>query len=119
MATEDPYLLKRFVPLVRGLPDYPVLRKQDLLVPAFSPGQDGGVEVYYAPSHHVNEQARLVRVGIPPGGSQAEIAFRRTRHYLLRGCSPSEASRQATQEASFAGPMRTRPGRRRQRAGED
>jgi hypothetical protein len=88
--TEDADLLERFVPSILGLPD-----------------REGNGQVYYATFHHVNEDARVVLVGITPGWSQTQLIFRRTRHHLLQGSPPAEASRRAAQEARFAGPMRT------------
>src|SRR5262245_21787228 len=104
--TEDADLLERFVPFVKGLAGREELRKKDILVPPFLLGEEGNVAVYYAPFHHVNEDTRLVLVGITPGWNQAEIAFRRTRHHLLQDNLPAEASRKVAQEASFAGSMR-------------
>jgi hypothetical protein len=104
--TEDGDLLVNFVPRIKELPGRTELLKADVLVPDLLLGREGDVEVYYAPFHHTNEQARVVMVGITPGWTQTEISFRRTRHYLLAGHPPAEACRLAGQEASFAGQMR-------------
>jgi hypothetical protein len=103
--TDDSDLLEKFVPRILDLPDRE-LKKEDALIPEFLLAKEGNVEVYYAPFHHTNEQARVVMVGITPGWTQTEISFRRTRHYLLQGNTPPEACRLARQEASFAGQMR-------------
>lgn len=98
-------MLEKFVPRIMDLPDRE-LQKGDVLVPDFLLAKDGNVEIYYAPFHHTNEQARVVMVGITPGWTQTEISFRRTRHYMVQGNPPPEACRLSDQEASFAGQMR-------------
>jgi hypothetical protein len=103
--TEDADLLEKFVPGIRDLPDRE-LKKEDVLVPEFLLAKEGNVEIYYAPFHHMNEQARVAIVGITPGWTQTEISLRRMRKYLLDGLPPAEACRLARQEASFAGQMR-------------
>jgi hypothetical protein len=103
--TEDADLLEKFVPRIRDLPDRE-LKKEDVLVPEFLLAKEGNVEIYYAPFHHTNENARVVMVGITPGWTQTEISFRRTRNFLLQGQSPPESCRLSDQEASFAGQMR-------------
>jgi hypothetical protein len=106
---ENTDLLSRFLPAIRALPDRDELKKEDILVPAFLLGEErnveGNVQVYYAPFHHVNEDAHLVLVGITPGWRQVKIIFHETRRHL-QGSPPEEACRRAAQEACFAGEMR-------------
>jgi hypothetical protein len=83
--TEDANLLERFVPSILGLPDREELRKEDVLVPRFLLGAEGNVQVYYSPFHHVNEDARLVLVGVTPGWSQTQLRGPRRRQRRLRG----------------------------------
>jgi len=69
--------------------------------------REGTLEVLYAPFDYVNEQARIVLVGITPGRQQARNALLEFRRQLVRGVSVKEAARAAKQFASFSGPMRS------------
>jgi uracil DNA glycosylase superfamily protein len=102
-------LFDTFASSVRALPDLPGSQrftKADLLTPEFCLYQDGPLTVYYAPLDYVNQAARIVIVGITPGWTQMEIAFRGARQDLLKGLSSDEVCRRAKQQASFAGSMR-------------
>jgi hypothetical protein len=68
------------------------------------------LSMYYAPFHYVNEGATVVLVGITPGWTQAEAAFRAARDGLGMGLSSDEVVRRVKEAASFAG-MRRRLGR--------
>jgi hypothetical protein len=54
----------------------------------------------------VNFEAKVVIVGITPGWTQMEIAFRQARAALLKGGNAEVALRTVKREASFAGAMR-------------
>lgn len=66
----------------------------------------GALTVVWAPFDHVAADARLVVVGITPGRSQAENAFRAFRGALLDGATPAEALRRAKATGAFSGPLR-------------
>jgi hypothetical protein len=99
-------LLRRFTPAILALPEQPAYARADLWTSAFRLYQDGRVTVYYAPFGHANPRARIALVGITPGFSQAEIAFRVARHALQAGLDAAEMYRRVTQTAAFAGAMR-------------
>ena len=102
-------LFDTFAPSIRALPDLPGSQrftKVDLLTPKFCLYQDGPLTVYYAPFDYVNQAAKVVLVGITPGWTQMEIAFRSARRDLLKDLSSDKVCRRAKQRASFAGSMR-------------
>jgi hypothetical protein len=95
-----------FVPTIASLPAREPLTKDDLLIPALGLGSEGNLQVYYAPFDYVNENARIALIGITPGWTQMEIAYRRARQDLLNGLTPVEICRRAKEEGRFAGSMR-------------
>lgn len=99
-------LFIHFAPQIAGLPDHTPLTKADLLVPRFLLHEGPTWTLRYAPFDYVNEQARVVIVGIAPGWYQTEMAFRLARNALHEGQSLPDASRYARQNASFSGPIR-------------
>ncbi|WP_114572249.1 hypothetical protein [Exiguobacterium flavidum] len=99
--------LRRYEDMIRFLPSGP-LSKEELCTGRFQVGQEGALDVYYAPHNdYLNEQARVVIVGITPGWQQMRIAFETARDALSQGESVEAAARQAKFAASFAGVMRT------------
>src|SRR5713226_946243 len=99
-------LFDQFAESIRSLPDRIPFAKADLLTPQFRLHEEGRVQIYYAPFDYVNENAKVVLVGITPGWTQMEIAYRFARRALLDGLLPVEVCRYAKQQASFAGSMR-------------
>lgn len=67
---------------------------------------EGALEVRYAPFDHVNQNAKLVILGITPGEHQANAAILEAGRVLRSGTSDSEALVRAKAYASFAGSMR-------------
>lgn len=108
----DPYdcsmLSDRVVALIRSLPERREYTREDLLVPevqlAAAPTES--LVVYDAPIGWINRDARVALIGVTPGFTQMEIAYRSVRRCLLEGVSPKDACRLAKYEASFGGPMR-------------
>jgi hypothetical protein len=98
---------ERFEPKIRALPAREPLLPEDLLRDEFLLCREGSVEVFYMPSYEANPGARLVLVGITPGWTQMELAYRVVRRGLHDGLSVEEARRRADVECSFAGSMRT------------
>ena len=68
--------------------------------------RDGPLSVYYAPFDLLNQDARLVLVGITPGRTQMNTALRSARESLGGGLPEHEVIRRAKQTASFSGTMR-------------
>jgi hypothetical protein len=105
-VVETHKLLERYALLIQALPNRERLEKTDLLVPEFRLHHDGQLDVYYAPFDYVNETAKVMLLGITPGWTQMEIAYRNARQDLLDGLATSEVCRRAKKQASFAGSMR-------------
>lgn len=70
-------------------------------------GSDKALKIYYAPFDYVNENAKVVIVGITPGFTQLKNAFTSIQNSLKAGYSNSEALKKVKSEASFSGSMRT------------
>lgn len=81
--------------------------KADLLKKEYFIASEKNLDVYFAPFDHINTKASIVIVGITPGWSQMEKAFRTVITELHDGSSYELASRKVKSEASFAGSMRT------------
>jgi hypothetical protein len=67
---------------------------------------DSGLDVYYIPFHHVNKIARVVLMGLTPGWTQMEEAFRAARQGTEEGLQDEELFRHIATTASFSGSMR-------------
>jgi hypothetical protein len=96
-----------FTSSIYNLPMRERFSQSDLLIPDFLLAQEGTLSIYYAPFDSVNENARIIIIGITPGWTQMEIAYRSAYHDFRAGIIPEEACRRAKQKASFAGSMRT------------
>ncbi|WP_028611709.1 uracil-DNA glycosylase family protein [Paenibacillus harenae] len=82
------------------------LTKEQLHVKELLLESDGVLSVYYVPYEYVNEQAKVMIIGITPGFTQMEIAIRSARDDLRSGVPDSQIDENAKRLASFAGPMR-------------
>ncbi len=69
---------------------------------------DGRISPYYAPFDQLNEDARIVLVGITPGRRQMWEACLAARRAIGEGASDDEVLRVAKNTGSFAGPMRAK-----------
>ena len=74
--------------------------------PEFVLHRDGAIKVVWAPSEHINNDARIAIVGLTPGWQQAKIAYKSAQQALKNGYSYSDACKRAKGEAAFAGTMR-------------
>lgn len=96
---------------IKRLPRSGKLLKEDLLTEKFLlyrekvSGKD--LAVYYVPFDYVNPGAKVVLIGITPGWTQMEIAYRGAGRYLRAGLSVEEVLKRAGDDASFAGMTRT------------
>ena len=104
MLTVPPF--ETFLPAIMALPAGRALGRNELLVDALRLYRDRQVEVYYMPTDGLNPVAKLMLVGITPGWTQMELAYRHVRLGLDNGLEPSEAQWRARYAASFGGPMR-------------
>ena len=100
-------LFSEFEAQIRLLPLRERLERADLLIPPLRLHHDADMEMYYAPFGAVNGSAAIVLLGITPGWTQMEIAYRVARREMEGGLSGEEICKRAKQNASFAGTMRT------------
>lgn len=80
--------------------------KAELISPRFLLSREAGLEMYYAPFHYLNRNARIVLVGLTPGWTQMETAFRAARIGLASGLEGEHLFKQIDRTGSFSGPMR-------------
>lgn len=99
-------LFQRYAPAIRDLAGPAPFTRAQLLIPQFRLERQAPVSVYFAPFEYVNPLARLALIGITPGWTQMEIAYRVARAELRAGTAPNEIGRRVKQSASFAGSMR-------------
>ena len=107
MRIAEPNLFSEFEEQIRALPVRERFERADLLIPPLRLHQENDLEMYYAPFGAVNSSAAIVLLGITPGWTQMEIAYRVARREMEAGLSEEEICRLAKQSASFAGAMRT------------
>ncbi|PWK13401.1 hypothetical protein [Tumebacillus permanentifrigoris] len=100
--------LEHFLPKIAMLPPVGSLRRGDLLTSDFLLEQKGDLEIYYAPhNEYINTVAKICVLGITPGWSQMELAFRQVRDDLRAGAyTVQEMERRAKATAGLAGSMR-------------
>jgi hypothetical protein len=105
LVLDDSWRFDRFRGAIRDLPadvDRPTLLSENFRIYA-----DRGLSIYYAPFDRVNTRARLALVGVTPGWTQMEIAYRTARQELLEGHAREAILASVKRAASFAGSMRT------------
>jgi len=100
---------ERYKQAIAALPPRDRYAKEDLLVEQFHMFSDGPLDIYYCPFDYVNCDAELVLVGITPGFTQMELAFRTARNALAKGLPDDEVLRRVDAAGSFGGPMRKNP----------
>jgi len=86
----------------------PMLRDDDAPRPEFLLWENPRTRLscYYAPFEYLNTQARLILVGITPGGTQMNRALNAARAALAGGTPIETAVRRVKREGSFSGSMR-------------
>jgi len=100
-------LFRDFEDAIRALPVRDRFQRSDLLIPPLLLHREGNLEMYYAPFGAVNPAASVALLGITPGWTQMEIAYRAARRDLDLGFTFEEICARAKRSASFAGTMRT------------
>src|SRR5699024_8691878 len=81
--------------------------KQNLLNDAFLLEREGDLAMYYAPHNEwINKEAKIFIVGITPGWSQMEAAYKQLRQSMERDEPMEKMLEQAKIAASFSGTMR-------------
>lgn len=108
---QDYSLFKSKIEDIMRLPRSGKLLKEDLLTKTFLLHRENvaGKElaIYYVPFDYVNADAKVVLIGITPGWTQMEIAYREASRYLRAGLPVEEVLKRAGDNASFAGTTRT------------
>ncbi|MCG6537011.1 MAG: hypothetical protein L7F78_20470, partial [Syntrophales bacterium LBB04] len=107
MKIAQPNLFSNFEAVIRALPVRERFDRADLLIPSLRLHQEDSLEMYYAPFGAVNPSTTIVLLGITPGWTQMEIAYRVARREVELGIPAEEICLRAKQKASFAGTMRT------------
>jgi hypothetical protein len=88
--------------------DFPArIDRSTLLSESFRLYADRRLSIYYAPFDRVNTGARLALVGVTPGWTQMEVAYRTARQGLLEGHEREAILASVERAARFAGSMRT------------
>ena len=95
----DDYIAK-----IRSLPDDPA--DNDVVTSDFLLGEEGRIEVYYAPLHGITTNAKIVIVGITPGRQQMVAAFAEARSLLHEGMMPPHLFKEIRRRMAFTGSMR-------------
>ncbi len=98
--------LHKYIDKINNLPDGK-LGKNELLHPDFFLESAGALHVFYAPhNEYINRKARILIVGICPGWTQTEIAFRSVKEDLKRDLELESILKNCKVAARFAGSMR-------------
>ena len=100
-------MFARFEGTVRGLPLRAKYAQADLLIPELLVEREGRLSMYYAPFDWLNRDARIILLGITPGWTQMELAYRVARAAIDTGAGPDAICREAKQHGAFAGSMRS------------
>ncbi len=98
--------LNAFLPLIATLPSDGKLLREQLLDERFRLYSESRLTIYYAPFDYIKDDARIAIVGITPGWTQMEIAYRTAKLGLVQDKSLEEICSDIEQTASFAGSMR-------------
>jgi hypothetical protein len=67
---------------------------------------DGKLSAYYVPFHYMNRDARVVLVGLTPGWTQMERAFRTAKREMANGLTGEKLFQVIATSGSFSGSMR-------------
>ena len=98
------YPFENYRTLIKNTPDF----STDTLLPdSFLLEKEGKISIYYAPFEYVNENAKIVLVGITPGLQQAVNALNTAKIGLEKGSSSEDILKSVKSIASFSGSMRT------------
>lgn len=100
--------LKPFLPSIQTLPIDRPLTKQDLLTERFLIERDEDMEIYYSPhNEYINNEAKVVIVGITPGWRQMKTAYEQFTKKMTSGVNLETCLIETKKAARFAGSMRT------------
>lgn len=83
------------------------LDRETILTPQFEITHDADLTLYYAPhNEYINEQAKILIVGITPGWSQTLYAFQTAKNGIEQNLTDEEICFQCKMNSRFAGTMR-------------
>lgn len=100
--------LHNFLPAIQSLRLNKSFTKKDLIIDDFLLGQETNLKMFYAPhNEYVNNQAKIVIVGITPGWQQMKMAFMQFIKSLATHTSLESCLYDAKIAARFSGTMRT------------
>lgn len=100
-------MLDQYLQYIEQLPDSRELRRDDLLHPDFLIEKENNLEMYYSPhNEYINDQAKIVIVGITPGWTQMKKAFETFVAFKATNRSVDRILEETKKEASFSGTMR-------------
>ncbi len=99
--------IEPYLSTIEQLPVGRPLLKHDLLIPELRLHQSSNLEIYYVPFDYWKPKAKLLIVGITPGWTQMELAYRSLVTAISQNKSWPERYVTVEQSASFAGAMRT------------
>jgi hypothetical protein len=103
-------LFKRYVLKIKALSSDGNITRDKILKSDFllesEKHRHSNLEIYYVPFEYINEDAKVVLVGITPGWTQVEIAYRQAGNDLQKGLPFEDIFRNVDMQASFAGTMR-------------
>lgn len=98
--------LNKYIDKISNLPEGK-LRKEDILNSNFFIEEENKLKVYYAPhNEYINKTAKILIVGICPGWTQTEIAFRNVKESLNNNLNTENILKNCKNAARFAGSMR-------------
>ena len=83
-----------------------LLDARDIRDPRLLIAREDRLAMRYAPFDHVNQNAKVVLLGITPGAQQADAAIGEAGRALRAGLPDADVIARAKIHASFAGPMR-------------
>lgn len=100
---------ERFAEAVSALPELTggKYEKSQLLCERLHLFSENGLDVYYAPFHHLERSARVVLIGLTPGFTQMEEAFRAAKTGSRAGLTGADLFSFIDRTGSFSGPMRS------------
>ncbi len=97
--------LHKYIDKINNLPSQ--LNKEDILNYDFFLEEENKLKVYYAPhNEYVNKKAKILIVGICPGWTQTEIAFKSVKDDLESNLDIENILKNCKMTARFAGSMR-------------
>ena len=81
--------------------------QNDILQPDFLLHSDPVMQIFYAPhNEYINEKSKVLIVGITPGWSQTQRAYRIAKEGIAFGLTDEEICLRCKMESRFAGAMR-------------